>query len=135
MIWANAGMEDAVYNALAGVHPRMATYKKAEIPERYHYRAHRRIPPIVSVAEEGWSISWHDTFDANPDYYTGGTHGYDPDYPSMHGIFIAYGPAFRNGLTVAAFRNIHIYELICYILNLSPAQNDGSLDTVRSVLN
>lgn len=135
MIWPDEGMEDTVYNGLAGAHPRMPAYKKAEIPERYHYRSHRRIPPIVCVAEEGWSSTWHETFDTNPDYYTGGTHGYDPDYSSMQGIFIACGPAFRTGVTVAAFQNIHIYELICRILNLSPAENDGNLDVVRSLLN
>ena len=58
---------------------------------------------------------------------TGGTHGYDPRHRSMHGLFIAAGPQFRSGTVVPAFENVHVYELICKVLGLQPASNDGSL--------
>ena len=31
---------------------------------------------------------------------------------SMHGIFVAAGPAFRQGVTVPAFENVHIYNAL-----------------------
>ena len=64
----------------------------------------------------------------------GGDHGYDPALKSMGATFIARGPAFKSGLVVEPFLNIHLYELMAAILNLPPAPNDGSLDSVRVIL-
>jgi len=52
----------------------------------------------------------------------------------MHGIFLAYGPAFKDGLIVLSFQNIHIYELIANVLGIEPAVTDGSLDSVSVML-
>jgi hypothetical protein len=52
----------------------------------------------------------------------------------LRSIFIAHGPAFKSGLVVEPFQNIHIYHLICAILKLQPASNDGNLDSVRVML-
>ncbi|MFQ6615295.1 MAG: ectonucleotide pyrophosphatase/phosphodiesterase [Fidelibacterota bacterium] len=135
MIRPNPGMEEAVYARLNEAHPSMAVYRKEEIPERFHYRNHRRITPLVCVADEGWSISYRAYPESHPDPYEGGTHGYDNRLRSMHATFIASGPAFQDGLVVDSFQNIHLYELMCHILNLDPADNDGSLDSVRIMLN
>ena len=61
-------------------------------------------------------------------------HGYDPYFLSIHGIFLAYGPAFKDGLIVPTFQNIHIYELIANVLSIAPAVTDGSLDSVSAML-
>lgn len=64
-----------------------------------------------------------------------GVHGYDPAYKEMHGIFYANGPAFKNGHTIPPTKNIHIYPLICEILDLDlPADVDGNLRAVQGVL-
>ncbi len=52
----------------------------------------------------------------------------------MAGIFIARGPAFKSGLTVEPFENIHIYNLMAAILELSPAPNDGDFAQVQGLL-
>ena len=112
----------------------MAVYRKEDIPERLHFSSHRRIPPIICLADEGWSITSHSYFDDHPDANTGGTHGYDPAYKPMHGSFIASGPAFKNGLIINSFQNIHTYNVIANILGLNPAENDGNLDSVSVML-
>ena len=63
-----------------------------------------------------------------------GDHGYDPALPSMHGILIAHGPAFRRGTVVPAVENIHIYNLLCAVAGLKPAPNDGDDRLVRTML-
>lgn len=126
----NEGMEDSIFHALTDAHPNLSLYWKEDIPERLFYRNHRRIAPIIGIADEGWSVSSHEYFNARPFAYSGGSHGYDNRFKSMHGIFFASGPAFKNNLVVKSFGNIHIYELICHILSLQPAENDGSLDSV-----
>ena len=130
----NEGLEDSIYNSLVNVHPQLSVYKKEKTPEHLHYRNHRRITPIIGIADEGWSISTRDYYNNQPEAYTGGTHGYDPVFLSMHGLFLAYGPAFKDGLIVPSFQNIHIYELIANVLSIEPAVTDGSLDSVSAML-
>jgi predicted AlkP superfamily pyrophosphatase or phosphodiesterase len=124
----------SVYSALEHAHPHLSVYLRGEVPERYHFRDNRRIPPIIAIADEGWSITTRGHFDSRPNAYSGATHGYDNLLTSMGALFIASGPAFKEGLSVPAFQNVHIYELLCEILELTPAPNDGSLDSVRAVL-
>ncbi|MFQ6674019.1 MAG: ectonucleotide pyrophosphatase/phosphodiesterase, partial [Fidelibacterota bacterium] len=134
MIRPSDGMEDTIYNVLKGAHPRLTVYRKEEIPQRFHYRDHRRITPIIAIASEGWSITTHGYFDSHPTAYTGGDHGYDNQLKSMGALFIASGPALKDGLVVRPFQNIHLYELICHILSLQSLENDGSLDSVMVML-
>ena len=87
-------------------------------------RSGRRIPPIIGLADDGWTITQRSRLSLRP-ADRGGDHGYDPYYRSMHGLFIASGPLFRRGAVVPAFENIHVYELMCRALGLTPAPNDG----------
>jgi predicted AlkP superfamily pyrophosphatase or phosphodiesterase len=127
------GSVDAVYSALHGRHPHLAVYRREETPERYHYRQHRRIAPVIAVADDGWHITTRSRA-ATRRHRERGSHGYDPALPSMRAFFAARGPAFRNGLVVAPFGSVHVYELMCAVLGLEPAPNDGALDSVRTVL-
>jgi ectonucleotide pyrophosphatase/phosphodiesterase family protein 5 len=95
-------------------------YRKSEIPERWNFRNNRRIAPIIAVADDGWTIATRTSRRVS-----GGNHGYDNALESMRAIFVAHGPAFKSGVEVEAFENIHIYNLMCEILNLTPATNDG----------
>ncbi len=63
-----------------------------------------------------------------------GAHGYDNQNKKMHAFFLARGPAFKEGVTVESFQNIHVYELITHLLDIKAAPNDGSLDSVRVLL-
>jgi len=58
---------------------------------------------------------------------TGGEHGYDSRAaPSMGALFVAAGPAFQRGVTVPAFENVHVYEMLVRILGVPAAPNDGN---------
>lgn len=130
----HSGEEKIIYRALVNAHPHMRVYRKAETPQHWHYRKHRRIQPIIAVADEGWSITSRGYFQSHPDRYTGGAHGYDNALISMRGIFIAHGPAFKQGLRMGPLKNIHLYALMTEILDLTPAPNAGSVDSVRVML-
>jgi predicted AlkP superfamily pyrophosphatase or phosphodiesterase len=123
---------ETIYHQLAGRHPRLMVYRRDQIPDRYHYRQHRRIAPVIAVADEGWMITSHER--APRALRERGSHGYDPAVPSMRAVFIAAGPAFRRGAVVAPFSAVHVYELLCAVLGLRPAANDGVLDSVKTVL-
>jgi predicted AlkP superfamily pyrophosphatase or phosphodiesterase len=128
------GKERYVYDALKHANPHLAVYRKAEVPARFNFNSGSRITPIVGIADEGWSItSRRRALKAEP-WTTGGAHGYDNQLLSMGALFVASGPAFKRGLVVPPFQNIHVYSLVAEILKLKPAKTDGSLDSVRVLL-
>ena len=133
MIRPKAGKLEAVYEALKQA-PHVSFYKKEEIPEDLHFQAHRRIPALIGVADEGWGITTCAFFNRNPSRFDGGNHGYDHRLPSMHALFVARGPAFVEGKTVGPFANIHVYNLMTTILGVEPAPNDGDFEAVRHLL-
>ncbi|MXX97800.1 MAG: alkaline phosphatase family protein [Rhodothermaceae bacterium] len=109
-------------------------FTRDNIPANWHYSGNERIPDLIGVANEGWQMSSEELFERNPDYYSGGTHGYDPALPSMHSAFVAHGPQFKRGLMVEGFSLIHVYELLCAAIGIEPAPNDGSLEEVKHLL-
>jgi predicted AlkP superfamily pyrophosphatase or phosphodiesterase len=105
-------------------------WKKEDMPERWHYGTNPRIPGIVAVADSSWYIS---TRPLNGSF-NGGAHGYDNRNSDMYAIFYAAGPAFRTGYTLTELDNIDIYDLICRILKLKPAPNDGDMSHIKGIL-
>jgi hypothetical protein len=128
------GKKEEIYKALINANPHLAVYYKEDIPERLHFRNNNRITPIIGIADEGWSISSHVLFKSLQANFAKGSHGYDNQLTSMHGIFIARGSAFKKDLVVKPFENIHIYNLIAKILGLKPAPNDGNLELAQFML-
>ena len=120
--------------ALVNKNEHLRVYKKGELPEYLHYNNNDLIPPIICIAEDGWSISSRDYFESRPGAYTGGAHGYDFEDKSMQGIFIGTGPRFVENINGPAFQNIHLYELMCDILKIEPANNDGNPDATAIYL-
>ncbi|GFO23904.1 ectonucleotide pyrophosphatase/phosphodiesterase family member 5 [Plakobranchus ocellatus] len=46
----------------------------------------------------------------------------------MRPIFVARGPAFKQNAVVESIDTVDIYPLICHLLNIDPAPNNGSLE-------
>jgi predicted AlkP superfamily pyrophosphatase or phosphodiesterase len=59
-----------------------------------------------------------------------GAHGYDPAVRDMHAIFIAHGPAFKQGVTLPPFENVNVYPAMAKILGVKPAKNDGNAKVI-----
>jgi predicted AlkP superfamily pyrophosphatase or phosphodiesterase len=128
------GAEARVAAAL-GAHPRLRMYRREETPPHWRFRENPRIPPLTGVADEGWVVLRRGQVD---DYWkrsdNGGQHGYDPQVPSMRGLFIANGPAFKQATIVPAFENVHVYNLLALVLGLPARPNDGDPAIARSIL-
>ncbi|MES2697206.1 MAG: ectonucleotide pyrophosphatase/phosphodiesterase [Verrucomicrobiota bacterium] len=119
--------------------PHAKAYRVADLPARLHFSGNPRIAPVWVLPEEGWHFGTRAGYEKltkryAPLPYLGGDHGYDPALRNMHGLFIAHGPAFRRGKEIPQFENIHIYNLMCAVLKLKPAPNDGDDRLVKSVL-
>lgn len=113
-------------------------WRKADIPERLHYKDGPRVAPVVCSSEVGWAMTTRSRWESQKrrdDFgKTRGAHGYDNRYEEMRATFIAHGRAFKGGKIVEAFPNIDVYNVMCRILKLRPAPNDGDLRRVRSML-
>lgn len=115
------GKESALAAALARPHPHMQCWPKAAIPARLRYGSNPRAPSFLCLAQVGWVIS----ATAPTKAVSGGSHGYDNAVPEMQALFVAGGPAFRNGVRLPPFRNTAIHPLLRRMLSL-PA--DPTLD-------
>jgi len=131
------GDVEKLYATLKDKHPHLAVYRRDEIPAVYGIAGHSRLSPVIGIADEGWYITSKREVDRwrQPDRRAPrGTHGYDARAKSMQGVFIAAGPRIKSGVTVAAFENIHVYDFMCAVLGLTPAQNDGDPSATRDML-
>ncbi len=125
------GNTAALEKALLREHEHMECWRKGEIPERFAYGTHDRIPPYFCLPEVGWTVAPTRPAQA----WNGGSHGYDPAAPEMAALFVAHGPAFRSGAALPSFRNTAITPLIRELIGLPQvAAADGSLEPVRGAL-
>ncbi len=119
--------------------PHAKVYRAADLPAHLRFHGNSRIAPVWILPEEGWHVGTRANFERLKKRYAArgylaGDHGYDPALRSMHGFFLAHGPAFRRGVELEAFENIHLYNLLCAALGLTPAPNDGDDRLLRSAL-
>jgi predicted AlkP superfamily pyrophosphatase or phosphodiesterase len=137
-VFPKPGKRDEIYSKINKL-PHTTCWLKEEIPARLHYSDSSRIAPIVCSSEEGWLTTNHKYYD---DMIKGlddisrprGAHGYDNKYQSMQATFIAHGKAFKRGFVSEPFANIEVYNLMCKILGLNPAKNDGDLTNIKQIL-
>lgn len=132
MIRPEEGKRESVYNLLKEAEDSYRVYYRDELPEAYRIGNHRRTPEIIMVADLPWSITSRSHFERRG--LLAGNHGWDHREPEMRTIFLAQGPDFHEGKKVGPFELVHIYELICHILDLEPASNDGSLKEVEHLI-
>ncbi|MEJ2789836.1 MULTISPECIES: ectonucleotide pyrophosphatase/phosphodiesterase [unclassified Pseudoxanthomonas] len=129
------GHEAAAGHRLLGRHDHYQCWRKQDLPVRWHYGRHPRVPAIVCQFDEGWNALPAEQLQRVPkDRLNRGSHGYDNTLPSMRAVFVAAGPSFRRGATLPAFDNVDVYPLLATLLGLAPARNDGTAATFAPVL-
>lgn len=132
LIRPKEGKKEEVYQALKENEENYTVYLKEEMPERFHFKNHYRIPEIIMIADPGYTITNQSFFEMRG--LLAAQHGFDNMATDMRTFFAANGPAIKKGEVVAPFESVHVYELMSHILNLEPAPNDGSLDSISHVL-
>lgn len=132
LIKPDDGKTDSVYSALKENEENYRVYLRDEMPERFRFSNHYRIPEIIMIADVGYTITSRPFFEQRG--ISSANHGFDNLAPEMRTFFAATGPDFKTGEKVSAFESIHIYELMARLLNIEPAPNDGDLEMVRMVL-
>ncbi|MCH8487100.1 MAG: alkaline phosphatase family protein, partial [Candidatus Cyclonatronum sp.] len=133
MLQPTEGNTELVYNQLKAAEDNFRVYMKQDLPERWRFGGHHRVPDVVAVADLGWTITSRSFFERRG--ILAGTHGFDNAYPDMHSFFLAAGPDFHQGKVIEPFSVVHIYELMAYLLNIEPAPNDGDPAVLKPIVN
>ena len=107
----------------------MKAWKRERMPRRFHYGTHpTRLTNIIVIPETGWTL---DYAARERPVRKRGTHGFDNRDRDMHMVFYASGPAFREGYRQRSFQNQNIYLILCRLLGIAPAPNDGEWKEVK----
>uniref|UniRef100_A0A4W5PU66 Ectonucleotide pyrophosphatase/phosphodiesterase 2 n=1 Tax=Hucho hucho TaxID=62062 RepID=A0A4W5PU66_9TELE len=120
-------------------------YLKQHLPKRLHYANNRRIEDVHLLMERNivWNLgtTWHlsNAFYFVYSMHPGrcgffGDHGFDNKITSMRTIFMGYGPSFMFQTKVAEFESIELYNVMCDLLGLTPALNNGTHGSLNDML-
>ncbi|KAG8444561.1 hypothetical protein GDO86_009645 [Hymenochirus boettgeri] len=105
-------------------------YLTRDLPKRFHYANNTRIDKVHLYVDRQWLVVRDNTYT----FCGGGNHGYDNEFKSMEAIFIGHGPGFKRGTEVEAFENIEVYNLMCDLLQIHPAPNNGTHGSLNHLL-
>lgn len=106
-------------------------YLREDYPNHWHMDKVTPVTPDLIVT----SIAPY-TFLSNKGHTSVETHGYDfKTTPKMAALFIANGPAIKEGEKIGQFQNIHIFPLMGKLLKL-PEKKDisGKLTVLKDIL-
>ncbi|CAI5770115.1 pyrophosphatase phosphodiesterase family member 1 [Podarcis lilfordi] len=106
-------------------------YLKQLLPKRFHYAKNDRIEPVHFYMDQQWQLA---RMPSELKYCTGGFHGSDNAFANMQALFIGFGPGFKIQNEVDPFENIEIYNLMCDLLGLTPAPNNGTHGSLNHLL-
>ncbi|XP_017311691.2 ectonucleotide pyrophosphatase/phosphodiesterase family member 7 [Ictalurus punctatus] len=129
MIRPKVGKVQEVYDKLKNAHPNLTVYKKEEIPENFHIAKNSRIQDLVLIGDLGFNLNSRIIF-----YVNKGDHGFSNHEMDMKTIFRAFGPDFRKNFLAEPFDSVSIYPLMCKLLGVDPAPNNGSLSDTQAML-
>ncbi|XP_068207245.1 venom phosphodiesterase-like isoform X2 [Palaemon carinicauda] len=115
--------------ALACKRRELRVYEKTSLPIRWHMGTQRRVEDIVVDLDPGFTVAGNSLFEADA-----GDHGYDNFFSVMNAMFVAHGPSFLRNTEVEAFQNIELYNLMCHLLGVSPAPNNGTWGALHHLL-
>ncbi|KAL2914360.1 hypothetical protein HK105_206132 [Polyrhizophydium stewartii] len=137
-IWSiyPSGDVDTTFEQLssgARKHGHFEVYRRAQMPEEFHFRLSPRIAPIILVPEIGWSVVESRVgYDSAHPPFPRGMHGYNNSDESMRALFVAHGGAFRQTLgetsVVPAFPNVELHQLLATLMGIRPAAHQNGTE-------
>ncbi|XP_060609360.2 ectonucleotide pyrophosphatase/phosphodiesterase family member 3 [Anolis sagrei] len=105
-------------------------YLTRDLPKRLHYVNNIRIDKVHLMVDRQWLAVRSKKYT----FCDGGNHGYDNEFKSMEAVFVAHGPGFKDETEVQPFENIEVYNLMCDLLKIKPAPNNGTHGSLNHLL-
>lgn len=133
-LWFDAADADRALAICAVVNERWARGQAVVpggAPESWQLRITPALPDVIVQADPGFAVL-RERSDSLP---SRGDHGWSPDEPSMHGIFLAAGPRLPAGRRIGRVAAVDVYPLLLEILELPvPGPIDGDADVLVPLL-
>ncbi len=112
----------------------ISVYKLEETPDYWHSKTsddkYHRLGDLIVTPKlpKVFNFSTRKT--------TLGKHGFDNHLNDMRATFLAWGPAFKKGMSIENFENVNVYPIIANILGLeyNEANIDGKLNVLKTIL-
>lgn len=129
------GKQAALEAALLGRRGHVECWRREDLPARWAFGTHRRVPALYCQADTGWRIESRALRARSKSPPHLGAHGFDPADPRMLALFLADGPGLADAATLPVFDNVHLHPLLLELLGL-PAmpQTDGDPVVLRPAL-
>ncbi|OHE80959.1 MAG: hypothetical protein A2X76_00665 [Lysobacterales bacterium GWF1_69_6] len=129
------GQAAALESALLGRRGHVECWRREDLPERWAFGKHRRVPAVYCQADTGWRIESRERKARSKAPPHLGAHGFDPADPRMQALFLADGPDIADATTLPVFDNVHVHPLLLELLEL-PAmpQTNGDPAVLRPAL-
>ncbi len=121
-------------SALLRDHEHMECWRRSELPSRFRYGTHPRVPPIVCQVEVGWVAGTREEHARRLPKFPRGAHGFDNASSEMRAIFLADGPAVRDRVTIEHIEARDVYNILAGALGIEPAPNDGDRAIAEQIL-
>ena len=124
---------ESTYNALKK-DTSVTVYTLDETPAYWHYKKaddkFNRLGDLIVVPH------FPKVFNLSRSKASLGKHGFDNHMPEMRASFMAWGPAFKKGLTIDGFENVNIYPIVADILGLAYDKKtiDGKFEVLKPIL-
>ena len=126
-----------IFHNLKSKENHFSVYKTAETVQFEYVPKNKKWGAIQVIPEKGWYFTSQRNigFKKTANKKVNGEHGLDVNFPEMHGIFYANGPAFKNNYSIPSIKNIHLYPVMCKILRLEvPKDIDGKISVSGNIL-
>ncbi|XP_062952753.1 ectonucleotide pyrophosphatase/phosphodiesterase family member 3 isoform X1 [Cynocephalus volans] len=105
-------------------------YLSPDLPKRLHYAKNVRIDKVHLMMDRQWLAVRNKASSS----CGGGNHGFNNEFKSMEALFLAHGPSFKEKTEIEPFENIEVYNLLCDLLRIQPAPNNGTHGSLNHLL-
>lgn len=112
-------------------------YTTAQAPHFEYIPKNKDWGPIQVIPDTGYYFSNQNAIERKKksNQHIAGYHGFSPEIKEMHGILYAQGPNIKNNFTHPSVKNIHIYPLLCELLDIpTPKDIDGNIEKIKTIL-
>uniref|UniRef100_A0A8C8MIV1 SMB domain-containing protein n=1 Tax=Oncorhynchus tshawytscha TaxID=74940 RepID=A0A8C8MIV1_ONCTS len=106
----------------------MRPYLKEHLPKRMHFANNVRIERAHLYMKPGWQAALYVKIQRYILFC------FSLSFSEVYTIFIGYGPRLKYKTNVAPFENIEVYNLLCDLLDISPAPNNGTHGSLNHLL-
>ncbi|KAG7154958.1 Ectonucleotide pyrophosphatase/phosphodiesterase family member 2-like [Homarus americanus] len=121
--------EEEILQTLSCKNPRVRALPKRLLPRRYHYTNNPRIERVILDTKPNTRVVTN-----SKNYCKNGEHGFNNLEPSMQAAFIGFGPDFKVNYSSHSFRNVELYNLMCKLVDITPAENNGTQGSLNHLL-